>query len=117
LKKRNRGVQSPKQQESKLLNELKKSVSFNDTKKFYRCYRSIIQFKVGLLDDHPSPYTLSSDEVIALLKKTNRGDDLILKVRQSLTAFDDFEFAGEVKTSIDLKDEFKKALKIIKEIK
>jgi len=117
LKKRNRGIQSPKQQESKLLNELKKSVSFNDTKKFYRCYRSIIQFKVGILDDHPSPYTLSSDEVIALLKKTNRGDDLILKVRQSLTAFDDFEFAGEVKSSIDLKDEFKKAIKIIKEIK
>ena len=117
LKKRNRGVQTLKQQESELLKELKKSISFNDPKKFYRCYRSIIQFKVGLLDGHPSPYTLSSDEVIALLKKTNGGDDLILKVRQLLTAFDDFEFAGEVKTSTNLKDEFKKALNIIKEIK
>ena len=45
LKKRNRGIKSLKQQESKLLKELKKSVSFNDTKKFYRCYRSIIQYK------------------------------------------------------------------------
>ena len=40
----------------------------------------------------------------------------LLKSRIS-TAFDDFEFAGEVKTSINLKDEFKKALNIIKEIK
>jgi hypothetical protein len=117
LKKRYRGVQSHKQQEITFLKDLKKYLSYNDSKKFFRCYRSIIQFKVGLLQSHPNPYALSSDELIELLEKANKEKDLISKVRLLLIKFDDYEFAGVDQKTLNLKEEFRQALKIIKKLK
>ncbi len=117
FKKRYRGVKSHKQQEDALLRDLKKYLSFNDSKKFFRCYRSIIQFKVGLLQSHPNPYSLSSEELIGLLEKVNKEKDLISTVRLLLVKFDDYEFAGVDQKTLNLKDEFRQALKIIKKLK
>ena len=117
FKKRYRGVKSHKQQEDALLKDLKKYLSFNDSKKFFRCYRSIIQFKVGLLQSHPNPYSLSSEELIGLLEKVNKEKDLISTIRLLLIKFDDYEFAGVGQKTLNLKDEFRQALKIIKKLK
>ena len=100
-----------------MLKELKKCHGFNDAKGFFRTYRALIQFKVGCYSDHPNPFSLSSEELIQILRESNESPELIGMINSLLQEFDDFEFARNEESKPNLKEEYKKALSILKRIK
>ena len=100
-----------------MLKELKKCHGFNDAKRFFRTYRALIQFKVGYYSDHPNPFSLSSEELIQILRESNESPELIGMINSLLQKFDDFEFARNEESKPNLKEEYKKALSILKRIK
>ena len=117
FKKRTQGIESLKQQESRMFKELKKCHGFNDAKGFFRAYRALIQFKVGFYSDNPNPFSLSSEELIQILLERNESPQLIEMINSLLQKFDDFEFGRNEETIPNIKDEYKEALAILKKIK
>lgn len=117
FKKRTHGIESLKQQESRMFKELKKCHGFNDVRGFFRAYRALIQFKVGFYSDHPNPFSLSSEELIQILEERNESPQLIGMINSLLQKFDDFEFARNDESRPNLKEEYKEALSILKRIK
>ena len=117
FKKRTLGIESDRQIELKMLKELKKSYSINDPSGFYRSYRSLIQFKVGCLNKHPNPSSLSSQELLDSLIKINLKSNSLNKIKDSLSRIDDYEFGSSNQSKIELKKEYQSAVEILKQIK
>lgn len=117
FRKRNRGLSSLKQKEIKLLRDLRRSCAFHDNRRFFRSFRSIIQFKIGMLENHPNPFTLSSEEIIKLLNGRTNDAHLILELESILKRIDSLEFAGNETSNIKLKHEYKEAKLFLKKLK
>ena len=103
--------------EKQLLKTFRNYYSNNDQHGFFKSFRNLIQIKVAQLSNHPNPSSLSNDELNVILIDKYGDSDLVKSIDSLLKRLDDFEFAGNEHSKINLKSEFKDALGILKAIK
>lgn len=111
------GKESVKYKENQLIRKMHDCASRQDGKMFFRHFRSLVQLKVGTLRNHPNPSSLSSVEVLSLIKQKENDRSVVNRIDDLLLKSDDQEFANEAHSKVLLLEEYKKAVQALKKLK
>lgn len=88
------GIEKQRQKENALLRQMKDSVGFKDAPALLRAFRDLLRLRIASLRKHPNPSSLSSEEILSLLRLGNNSEEIIQEARELLRSCDDQEFAG-----------------------
>ena len=117
FQKRNGIKTNRKQNENILLQRMKDSVDNRDSVTFFRTFRDLLRMKIGALNNHSNPSSLSSSELLAELQLKKAYLDLVDPIKGFLRKCDDYEFAGNESHSVELNSELEEAMRIYKKIR
>ena len=96
---------------------MKESVSHNDLHLFLRTARTLIQHRIGKIHKHPNPSSLSSHELLSIIKNGRLSMEIKNTLESILKRYDDQEFAGSELSKIKLDEEFQIVSKILKSLR
>ncbi|MEC8043613.1 MAG: BatD family protein [Verrucomicrobiota bacterium] len=116
-KRRNQKRDNLRQKEINLKRRMKESVSHNDLHLFLRTARTLIQHRIGKLHKHPNPSSLSSHELLSIIKNGRLSMEIKNSLESILKRYDDQEFAGSELSKIKLDEEFQIVSKILKSLR
>lgn len=115
--KRKGGQRAHKQKEAQLMRKMKDSASLKNNVNFFRIFRNLLQLKISSLRNHPNPSALSSEEILSLIKEEKNDLEVISQIEEFLRKCDDLDFAKVENTKIDLAEEHKQAIRLLKKIR
>ena len=69
-------------------------MGFKDAPALLRAFRDLLRLRIASLRKHPNPSSLSSEEILSLLRLGNNSEEIIQEARELLRSCDDQEFAG-----------------------
>ena len=116
-KRRNEKRENLKQKENQFAKKMKNSLVHKDPELFFRSFKGLVRLKIGKLRKHPNPSSLSSSEILALIKQESNSSSLIENLEALLQKCDDQEFAKGNSNQVSLQEEYKLASLILKKVK
>ena len=116
-KRRNQKRDNLRQKENQFARKMKESLSHKDTELFFRSFKGLVRMKVGKMSKHRNPSSLSSRELLSLIKKESNSSSFIENLEDLLQKCDDLEFAKGDSTQVSLQENYQEAIRILKKIK
>ena len=96
---------------------LKEAARDNDAPRFFQAARQAIQLQVGSIVGHANPETLTSDEILGVLKGKELSEADCQEVQEALAIADSLEFSGKCDQEISLPEWLNRMGKLLKKIR
>ena len=117
LKRKRSGRDIFRQKQANLKKQMKDAISYKDSNLFFKAARERIRLEIGTSFKHPNPSTLSSLELVDLVKKNFADTSLIRELEDILKLSDSHEFARTGDELTSLENILKKTNILLKKIK